>query len=368
MGTEITLTGSAAATPFQAGRLDLSGVWLPPTSTDAASDIDLFNATTTDGTARLSYEASTQRFRVFVRGVNVLNTSTFAANLPGMTMQNWQAGDSVEWRVWYYPGVATRGAGFRLSVNGCGGVDTVASATGSALNPATRLDIAARVEAWGAFTCGTLTDELAGTPTGSNQPCWGLMIGDSIVAPYAGPFLPALGALVVSNDERRGRRINSQAQSGGTIDGFGGRVSQTAQFEGDAQFGAGRLRWASIQCGINNILLDATSDQVIDALRVLVSKLRVHNRRAKILLSTITPGRGNFTGARYIVWLAVNAAITAGKIDCDAIVDTVTPLSDGTDTLKAEYRMTDFIHPNLAGRQANAAAIHAALNRLGILG
>lgn len=362
MGSEITLTGAAAAAPFSGGRFDLRGVWIPNTGSSTTPDTDLFVATTPDGELRLSFDAALDRFRAFVRGVNVLNTAQGTSF--ETTFQNWLANDQIEWRFWYYPDRTTTGGyGLRIAVNGCGGRDTVGIPSGAALNPATSLTIQGRVESWGALTHGSLTDELS-DETATTPACWGVLIGDSIVAPRLTD--PAIGTLILDDRARRkGLRIYSQAIGGARL--ATGNGNQTGRWDSGPNTGKARSKWTYIQCGVNDIAADATGDQVIDWLRALTGKIRRANPFSEILLGTILPAR-SYSGmgaARWAQASAVNAAILARRIDCTAVVDN-SSMGDVNGSLLAEWDSSDHLHTNLAGRRENARLIRVVLRQRGL--
>lgn len=362
MGNEVTITSGLAGRFFAGGDVDIATSWIPDFATSAAStDVDVISLTTPDGALRVTFEASTRRWRCYLRGVNVLNTATIASNPTEPTFQNWLAGDQIELRFWYRTTYKqTRGYGLRGCVNGCGGGDTIGTPSGSALQAATSGTIQGRIHADGSLSAGTIDDALSGS-TLVNRACDVVILGDSICAPRIDD--PAVGTLIATNHAlRSGRRIYSQAQGGAKVDGSGG---QTEKWQAGPNRGAKRAKAIVIQCGVNNVAQDQTSTQVIAALIALVQDIRAHNPWATIFLCTLTPARGYLSAPRLAEFNALNTAIRAGAIPADEIVDTFTPLADGLGSLLSAYDVGDHLHTNLAGRQQNASTIATALDAYG---
>ena len=355
----VTASGDSVTGVIRSGNFDLSGVWIPDVATGSGSDVDLFTVDTTAGAIRLTYEVSTGRMRGYARGTNVLNTAAVATGPPEGTFQNWRAGDHVEFRM-FYPTIPIGRYGLRLAVNGCGSADTAGTSTSATLGTPTGLLIQGRSEVWGAATFGTLTSEL-GASTTANQPCDIVMLGDSILAPRL--LDPAVGALLAPDHARRGRtRIYTHAQSGAKVDGATG---QTSKWLVSASRGSSRCKAVVIQCGVNNVAQGETSSQVLAALKTLIADIRVNNPRSKILLCTMTPGRGYLTSGQLAHHVAINAAITARQLDCDAMVNTFAVLADAQGSMLSQFDIGDHLHTNLAGRLQNAETIAAALDTYG---
>ncbi|MFJ8142110.1 SGNH/GDSL hydrolase family protein [Streptomyces sp. NPDC096013] len=116
-----------------------------------------------------------------------------------------------------------------------------------------------------------------------------------------------------------------------------------------------------IDLGVNDVLHDATADQVVTGLRTLVA--RAHARGIKVVGATLMPFGGHPRGSatRNAVRRQVNAVIRSGTV-YDAVVDFDKALRDPYDPRRfaPEYDSGDHLHPSDRGYRKMAATIDLA--------
>ena len=157
--------------------------------------------------------------------------------------------------------------------------------------------------------------------------------------------------------------LNSGISGNNALDDAGGPNAQR-RFDTDviAQAGVG---WVIISdFPINNFgQPPATGAAPIAALKQLI--VRSHERRIKVLCSTLTPFKG------FSAWTpdleagreAYNAFVWSAHNGCDGIIDQATAVSDPRDPqrYRAIYDSGDHLHPSSAGHAAIANAIDLRL-------
>ena len=157
--------------------------------------------------------------------------------------------------------------------------------------------------------------------------------------------------------------LNSGISGDNALDDAGGPNAQR-RFDTDviAQAGVG---WVIISdLPINNFGPDpATGAAPIAALKQFI--LRSHDKRIKVLCSTLTPFKG------FPAWTldleagreAYNAFVKSAGSGCDGVIDQAKAVSDpnNPEQYRAAYDSGDHLHPNAAGHAAIANSINLAL-------
>ena len=157
--------------------------------------------------------------------------------------------------------------------------------------------------------------------------------------------------------------LNSGISGDNALDDAGGPNAQR-RFDTDviAQAGVG---WVIISdLPINNFGPDpATGAAPIAALKQFI--LRSHDKRIKVLCSTLTPFKG------FPAWTldleagreAYNAFVKSAGSGCDGVIDQAKAVSDPNNPqqYRAAYDSGDHLHPNAAGHAAIANSISLAL-------
>jgi len=133
---------------------------------------------------------------------------------------------------------------------------------------------------------------------------------------------------------------------------------------GLARFGRDALDQTGVRAvilleGINDIGFSASASDIIAGYQQVIAM--AHARHVPVFGATVTPMRGSiiFTADRLQTWLDVNAWIrTSGAFD--GVIDFAAATADPADptTLNPAYDSGDHLHPNDAGTQAMANAVH----------
>ncbi len=119
------------------------------------------------------------------------------------------------------------------------------------------------------------------------------------------------------------------------------------------------------RCGINDIAGGASGATVVTRIQAAITAARVYFPTATFILGQLLPCKTyllNQLGASYYTaWSAVNASIAAHAITgVDAVHlcgDVGAPLNDGADNIPAALVEADLLHPNNAGRLADATSM-----------
>jgi len=144
-----------------------------------------------------------------------------------------------------------------------------------------------------------------------------------------------------------------------------------ARFERDVLSEPG-VKWVTLLEGINDIGFSnlpnaaageaVTADDVIGALRQIVERAHVHG--IKVLGGTLTPyeGAAYYTEKGEAIRQAVNQWIrTSGAFDALVDFDAVVRDPKNAKQIRAEFNISDHLHPNDAGYKAMADAIDLAI-------
>ncbi|CDS48904.1 hypothetical protein [Polaromonas sp. CG9_12] len=200
---------------------------------------------------------------------------------------------------------------------------------------------------------------------GSLAGTYATVLGDSTIAAY-------LGANAVSTYLATSRTLLNLAVPGDTI------AMQKTAWQGAAL--RAQSKWVMIEVGLNDVLSTEATAPVLARLQDLVNTVIADAPLAKVLIAQMTPCKGRLMAdlgatngpVAYQKWLDLNTAIAGGGASpitgVQGRVSAHVPLlNDGAGNLLAQYdQVSDFIHPNNAGRQIMASAWTNALNAAGI--
>ncbi|HEY6827723.1 MAG TPA: SGNH/GDSL hydrolase family protein [Gemmatimonadaceae bacterium] len=204
----------------------------------------------------------------------------------------------------------------------------------------------------------------------------GIMMGDSITAPYIGN-LPTICAYIYTLQESRTRPgILMHAAPGYTISQqYAIWTSPTLNPYATNSM----VKWASLQLGINNAGNaggSQTEAQMATDMQTFVNRINSDIPSAKVLLIPNTPCRaGGAAGLSDAQWAQLSAfnndllGTGAHPITGSNIVRMPlwSAMDDGTGTLQSWANSGDGVHITAAARQYEAAAIRLTLQQNGLL-
>ncbi len=347
------------------GDLDLEGVYVSRVGDCfgyggfVPADFYVFSAETNDGALSLRFVQSTRHWVFAVRGVDV----------GFVHMGGFPDGQEVKFRVYYKP--STGKWGMRVTMNGAlasisptTGADNQPfdqSTTGSALAAPTSFWLGSNLGASGYLNGQWKSLRTYVNATETRLPAEFVLLGDSIVAQYT-DAIDSGSAIYTVAEARTRAGVANQAIVGNRI------ADQKTKYNASAYKGAASVTAFVIQLGINNVLDGDSAATIEAALQDLVTTIHAGNPLARILLCQMIPAHSSLSAPQYAVWQAVNAWIISGtptNVDL-AVTANRTNLDDGSDSIQLIYRY-DGIHPNIYGRQREAAGWRAGLVTLGLL-